>query len=368
MMIVNHITKQSLLTVVAALGNMSADGFFVYSKSEKKVEYANEAVLKLFDISHATFGSQPQFYLSHILPEEFEYLKNEFEKFLENNKIENLEFRARSHDGAIRNLTMNAYVLQGGDFIVGVIRDITQTREHENYIINYGAKKNTLLDIVTHNLSGPLLISKNIIESLDKLIDQNDIRKIHSHVQVIRENTSHCIEVINEFLEEEHLVSETIYTKANRFDVVDKLNSILERFRTGYKDHLFAFHVASPNGSISNDDVKFLQVMNNLVSNAVKWSPAGSTVQLRLEELEEEILITVKDSGVGIPKKIQPFVFQRSSIASRPGLKGEKSIGMGLYIAKKLVALMQGDLWFESEEGVGTSMFLKVPKDLRLEK
>jgi two-component system, OmpR family, sensor histidine kinase VicK len=368
MMVSDKITKQSLLTVVSALGNMAGDGFFVYSKSDKKVEYANDAVLKLFDISHASFGTQPQFYLSHILPEEFDYLKNEFEKFLVNNKIENLEFRARTHEGSIRNLTMSAYVLHGNDLVIGIIRDITQTREHEDYIINYGAKKNTLLDIVTHNLSGPLLISKNIIDSLDKLITQNDIQKIHSHVQVIRENTSHCIEVINEFLEEEHLVSETIYTKANRINVVEKINGILERFRTGYKDHLFAFHAASENISISNDDVKFLQVMNNLVSNAVKWSPAGSTIHLRLEELDQEILITVKDAGVGIPKKIQPFVFQRSSIASRPGLKGEKSIGMGLYIAKKLVALMQGDLWFESEEGIGTTMFLKLSKDLRLDK
>jgi two-component system, OmpR family, sensor histidine kinase VicK len=367
-MLSDKITMQSLLTVVAALGNMSSDGLFVYCKSDKKVEYANDAVLKLFDISHPSFGSQPQFYLSHVLPEEFDYLKNEFEKFQVNGKIENLEFSARTHDGSIRNLTISAYAMQNGDVVVGWLRDITQMRQHENYIINYGAKKNTLLDIVTYNLSCPLLISKNIIDSLDRLIDQNDIRKIQSHINVIKENTSHCIEVINEFLEEEHTVSEKIYTKSNRFDVIEKVESVLERFRKGYKDHYFVFHRESHQIFVSNDDVKFLQVINNLMSNAIKWSPAGSTIELRVEELENEILITVKDTGVGIPKDIQPFIFQRSSIASRPGLKGERSIGMGLYITKKLVSLMQGDLWFESEEGSGTTMFLKIAKDLRLEK
>jgi two-component system, OmpR family, sensor histidine kinase VicK len=361
----DDLNKKSLLSVISAIGEVSGDGIFIYSISEKKLAYVNDSLLRIFDISHPSFKQQPEFFVTHVVADDLDYLKEEFSKLMSQGRVENLEFKTRDHAGSQRSIAASAYVLDKVDMIVGFIRDITQSREHENYIINYGAKKNTLLDMVTHNLSGPLLISKNLIESLDDLIEQKDTKKIGAHVKVIKENTSHCIDIVNEFLEEEHLVSEQIYTKANRFDMVEKIESVLERCRKGFKEYTFVFRKESEQVFVSNDDVKFLQTINNLLSNAVKWSPSGSTIEVRLQETTHDVLLVVSDSGVGIPEKVRPYIFQRHSLASRPGLKGEKSIGMGLYIVKKLVSLMQGEIWFESKLNAGTTFFVRLPKDLR---
>lgn len=363
-MISEKVTGQNLIEVIRSIGDLCGDGVFVYAQQAQKLEYVNESLLNIFDISHREFKSQPQFFLSHILPDDLDHLRSEFQKLQTNGKAENIEFKTRSHDGSIRSQSASAYVING-DHVVGFIRDITKMREHENYIINYGAKKNTLLDMVTHNLSAPLHISKNLIASLEQLLDRKDATKISEHVQIIRENTSQCIDIVNEFLEEEHMVSEHIYTKANRFDLIEKIEAILDRFRKGYKEHTFELIHEGETRFVSTDDVKLMQILNNLISNSVKWTPSGRSIEIRLKETAEDLLISVSDPGVGIPKEIQPYVFQRNSIASRPGLAGEKSIGMGLFISRKLTHLIQGNIWFESEENAGTTFFVQIPKVLQ---
>ena len=358
----DKINSENLLAIIGTIGKMSIDAFGIYNLTRKNIEYANHALFDLFGVSQMFDTTSLERFLSQVIPDDQEYVKAEAASLMTAGKIENVEFRAKAGE-AIHNVQASAYKL--GDFIIACIKDITHSREHENYIINYGAKKNTLLEMVTHNLSGPLLVSKNIIDSLDRVVGQKDIKTISDHVKMIRENTRHCIEIVNEFVEEEHLVSEHIFTKANRFDVIEKIDAVLERYAKGYKDFSFRLKKDSHHIFVSNDDVKFLQIINNLLSNAVKWSASGSTIEVRIEESETDVLVAVSDPGVGIPNEIRPYVFQRNSVASRPGLRGEKSIGMGLYIVKKLAALMQGEVWFDSKTDTGSTFFLRIPKELR---
>jgi two-component system sensor histidine kinase VicK len=114
---------------------------------------------------------------------------------------------------------------------------------------------------------------------------------------------------------------------------------------------------------ISNDDVKFLQVFNNLLSNAVKWSRSGSTIEIKLDEHDDTFSLAVKDHGIGIPDHFKVMVFQKNTPAARSGLRGEKSIGLGLYIVKKLVTLMEGTISFESKENEGSTFVINLPRE-----
>lgn len=356
-------TKSNLLSVLRAIGGLSTDGLLLFEVPRNTLEYVNDGLLRMFDISHESFRHQPAFFLNHIIPEDIEYLRTEYDILIYEQKKENIEFRIKSHDGNLKDISLNAYVLENGKYIVAILKDITEIRQHEDYIINYGAKKNTLLEMVTHNLSGPLTISKNMIESLENVVKGNNVDNIHAHIQLIKENTSHCIELVTDFIEEEHLVSETIYTKKNRFEIIAKLNTIIERYRKSYPDYRFEVKKDFDSIYINNDDVKFLQVVNNLISNALKWSPAGSVIEIILEDVNDTVCITVKDYGIGIPDELKQSLFQKHTPASRKGLRGEKSIGMGLYIVKKLARLMDGTIFFESKENVGSSFTLKLPKE-----
>jgi two-component system, OmpR family, sensor histidine kinase VicK len=349
-------------------GRLSSDGLLLFNLKTRKIDYVNRALVDLFDISHDAFTHQAEFFMSHIVENDLEHLTNQYSVLMNEGKIENVEFATKTHDGSTRNVSANCYVINSNKYVLGFFKDVTISREHENYIINYGAKKNTLLDMVTHNLSGPLAISQNLLDSLQKVVQGDDQSNIQAHIQLVKENTRHCIDIVNEFLEEEHFVSSNISVKRNRFELFAKLNTILERFQKAYPDFQFTVSSNVDSLNVSLDDVKFLQVVNNLISNALKWSSTKSKININVEEKDELFSISIIDNGVGVPQHLQRFLFDKNSRASREGLRGEKSIGMGLYIVKKLVALMEGEIDYKSQEGVGSIFTLTFNKDKMVEK
>ena len=105
-----------------------------------------------------------------------------------------------------------------------------------------------------------------------------------------------------------------------------------------------------------------MQVLTNLISNALKFTPDMGNISITLTDQDKDILITVRDTGVGIPKDLQPYLFEKFTRAGRPGIKGEPSIGLGMSITKTIIDWHNGQIWFESEENKGTTFYIKIPK------
>jgi two-component system sensor histidine kinase VicK len=104
----------------------------------------------------------------------------------------------------------------------------------------------------------------------------------------------------------------------------------------------------------------FGRVVDNLVSNAFKFTPAGGQVTVGLREAPSSVLLTVQDTGVGIPEALQGSLFEKFSPASRAGVRGESSTGLGLFITQQIVQQHRGKLWVESQEGVGTCFWVEL--------
>jgi two-component system sensor histidine kinase VicK len=104
----------------------------------------------------------------------------------------------------------------------------------------------------------------------------------------------------------------------------------------------------------------FGRVVDNLVSNALKFTPAGGQVTVRLVEQAGRVLLTVRDTGIGIPQALQAALFEKFSPSARPGVGGEASTGLGLFITRQIVQQHRGKLWLESQEGEGTCFFVEL--------
>lgn len=338
--------------IFRVIGSLTSDGVFVYNLKEKQVEYVNHSVVRIFDISHEAFQHQPEFFINHIIPEDVDHLLEEYQHLKERSSVENVEFRLVTHDNKKKTIVCNAYAIDGRAFCF--VRDITSQRENEEYITNYGAKKDALLDIISHNLSGPLSIAQNVLSSLTNAVAERRLEDIQKHVELVRETTDHCIDIVTDFLEEEHMVSQHISVKRTRIDIIAKINNNLERLRRSYPSKRFVLTTDCNHLYASNDDVKFQQVLQNLLSNAVKFTADDGNVEVVVSQMAKSYSVSVKDNGIGIPDKMKPFLFEKYTRAGRPGLRGERSIGMGLYIVSKLVSLMSGTLTFESHEGKGS--------------
>ena len=107
-----------------------------------------------------------------------------------------------------------------------------------------------------------------------------------------------------------------------------------------------------------------MQVIINLISNAQKFTGDDGKIEVVVEADEKEVIIQIQDNGIGIPKDLQPFLFDKFTRARRQGLKGEPSIGLGMSIIKTIIEWHEGSITFKSTEGKGTTFTIKIPREV----
>jgi signal transduction histidine kinase len=105
---------------------------------------------------------------------------------------------------------------------------------------------------------------------------------------------------------------------------------------------------------------KIWRVFSNLISNAIKFSPEGSNIFVALKRQNGTVRISVKDEGIGIPRSLQDKIFSLSAEARRKGTMGEESFGLGLSISKQIIEAHDGKIWFETEDGKGTTFHIEM--------
>jgi two-component system, OmpR family, sensor histidine kinase VicK len=343
------------LDIIGRMGELSPDGYVVYDYRSNIVEYSNNVFSRMAGKDVRSGYSLVT--LRDTILEDDEFIKTCIRQLVKTRVVSNIEVRLTEG----RFIAVDGYILSEHQLIL-IARDITKLKEFLAYISDFGARKDAILDMVSHNLSGPLHLTNSLLNALDQTTRQQQYHTIEEHTQLIRQNTQHCIEIINSFLKEEHLASSRIFVEAVRFDALEKIKVVMERIRAFDKEKQIVLECAFDSLFVTSDDVKFFQVVHNVLSNAVKFTPAGGVVRVVVDTSDDTFTVSITDNGIGIPAHLQPYIFQRNTSAGRPGLKGEKSIGMGLFIVKELVVLMGGNVAFTSEENIGTSFVITLPK------
>lgn len=113
--------------------------------------------------------------------------------------------------------------------------------------------------------------------------------------------------------------------------------------------------------SIQANQEKLWRVVSNLIANAIKFSPKGSSIDVVLQKEANHVCIAIKDKGIGIPDEIAPKIFDMFTDAKRTGTTGEQSFGLGLAISKQIVEAHGGKIWFESQVEYGTVFYVELP-------
>jgi two-component system sensor histidine kinase VicK len=342
---------------------LSPDAIIIVDTVEKKVVFSNPAAVALVDLKTDDPISRIEALLASVITEDQVYILSKYSAVRNTAVTRNLEFRFLGNNGDLIWLNGSTYLFNNKRLVFVILRDVTAARHHENYLVEFGTKKNTLLDTLVHQLNGALLLMNNLALRAEKLDIAKDQAALSTFISLVYQNSNHCIKIINDLLTEEHSESPAVHVKFSRVDVVKTVNYIFEELKKSQPTRNFAFNTTSPEIYINTDDLKFLQVINNIASNAVKFTKESGEVRFSISEDETTVLISVTDSGIGIPNALQPFLFEKHGLARRTGLNGEKSIGLGLFICKNLTNLLGGRIWIESEEGRGTRAFIELPKE-----
>lgn len=218
--------------------------------------------------------------------------------------------------------------------------------------------KDRILRVVAHDLRNPIggiaALSKTVID--EGLEDA----KQGKYLQLIEKTANSSLGLINELLQANTLVPATNFQDVNLNQLLQHTVTLTQH-QAQAKQQTIALQLPVNNIILPLVYENFERVMVNLITNAVKFSPANTAVTVVLQQDEQFVKIIVRDKGIGIPAQHIKDVFTALPSIKRIGTAGEKSFGLGLSICKQIIEANNGKIWVESVEGQGTSVYIQMP-------
>jgi two-component system, OmpR family, sensor kinase len=229
--------------------------------------------------------------------------------------------------------------------------------------------KNYLIGMAAHDLRNPL----GGIYSMCGIILEGDCGPVteeqQEYLSTIRETAGHMLGIVTDMLEINKIEAGKLELYTSTFNVVELMQKVLSinKPRASKKDISIAFSPEQDEVTIEADPGKLQQVMDNLISNAVKFSYSDSSIVVALHNDDSTVAIEVTDHGMGISAEDQSKLFQPFSKLSNAGTHGESSTGLGLAITKQIVEGHGGTISVKSEKGEGSTFTITLPKQQKLQ-
>jgi signal transduction histidine kinase len=246
-----------------------------------------------------------------------------------------------AHDGKLLN-------------IIATIRDITRFREAEEI-------KTTFISVISHELKTPVALIKGYVGTLRRDDATWDRSVVQDSLAVIEEEADHLTELIENLLDASRLQAGAL--KINLADVSLEVlaRRIVERFRTQTSRHTFMVDIAADFPVILGDEDRLGQVFNNLISNAIKYSPEGGEICISGQARPEQVIVCISDQGEGVAPEDIPHIFDRF-YRSQKATRNTKGAGLGLYLARAVIEAHGGRIWVDPKPGAGARICFSLPR------
>jgi len=266
-------------------------------------------------------------------------------------------FVSRSSD-SVETLLISEFVLVTVLFTVGntIIRSVDE-------IARANKMKTEFVSIASHQLKTPLSEIKWEVEILESKLSEglNDQQK--EIIKNIAGSNSKMIRLVNDLLDVARIDQGRLPLMKEEFDLIDLINGAIASNQGLASAHNIAVNIVNYGNmpKIIGDKKRMDVVLDNLISNSIKYTKNKGNINIAVTPEKDRIVVCVKDEGVGIPKKQQKNVFQKFFRSENVIKNQTEGTGLGLYIAKNIIVQSGGDMWFDSEEDVGSTFCFSVP-------
>jgi len=347
------------------IGESANDGYFIYHLQTESFTYVNSGLAKIWEIDKETILKRAQSLFKVIYEDDKEHVVFCYEECMEDMTPKKYEFRLGFSNSREKYIKASIYPLQFNNTIIcGIVEDITVERHNKLHIEQINYRKNITLEVLSHDLKEPLGMMKLTASSMEKGIAKTGDKELQESIGFIVDMCERNNRLVRSLINHEFLKSSEVEIKKERVDLVWELKDALRFYRRSRLREVRNFEFSSSKDRIylALDSMKFLQVINNLVSNAIKFTDENGTIGITAEEKDDKVIVTVYDDGIGIPEELRADLFKRGEQGLKLGLIGLDSGGLGMGIIYSIVEMHHGKIWFETETGKGTTFYVELPK------
>ena len=265
------------------------------------------------------------------------------------------------------NLILNAYfspIQRESGFVSGlvcVLHDVTSQQKEEQ-------ERKEFVSNVSHELRTPLTSVKSYVEALSDGAWQ-DKEIAPQFLKVVQDETERMIRMINDLLSLSRMDAGTTKLNLEYVNINELFNYILNRFDMiikkeedpKKKKYTIDRFFTKKDLWVEIDTDKFTQVIDNIMNNAIKYSPDGGVITARLLETHNHVIMSISDQGLGIPRKDLGHIFDRFFRVDKARSRKQGGTGLGLAISKEVVNMLGGQIWVDSVEGKGSTFYISLP-------
>ena len=284
-------------------------------------------------------------------------------------QIVNGEHRAMIIDmsNSGNNLILNAYfspIQRESGFVSGlvcVLHDVTSQQKEER-------ERKQFVSNVSHELRTPLTSVRSYVEALSDGAWQ-DKEIAPQFLKVVQDETDRMIRMINDLLSLSRMDAGTTKLNLEYVNINELFNYILDRFDMiikkeedpKKKKYTIERYFTKKDLWVEIDTDKFTQVIDNIMNNAIKYSPDGGVITTRLLETHNHVILSISDQGLGIPRKDLGRIFDRFFRVDKARSRKQGGTGLGLAISKEVINMLGGQIWVDSVEGKGSTFYISLP-------
>lgn len=346
---------------------------------------------RIFGIDDTVQPTSENEYFEMIHPEDREEVKEKIKRLYENFQPAFWECRIFRPNGEMRYLMSQCVIVVDENGVpvelVGTDADITDRKIAENEILKFNhelevrveertkelmisiSEKDEILSIAAHDLRNPLggiLLQSGLIKMY---YEKGRIEEARVRIAEIEKSVERMNDIITNLLNTHALESGKYTIELSTFDSQDIIQNAVDMFQEQALLKSIQIHWEKKNCmSVYADSKAFLDVIENLISNAIKYSQYEKNIWINTEYQNSKVRVSIKDEGPGIADEEKSKLFKKFGRLSAQPTGGESSTGLGLSIVKKLVEAMNGNVWVDSSVGQGATFVVELPVSIELER
>lgn len=276
-----------------------------------------------------------------------------------NNLKEEL-LREKTKQERILNHSLYSEILAKNEYQAKLLEQNNKLEKMNLELLRLDAEKNELLSIVAHDLRNPLMMIQTILDNLNTKLG---VESIYNEILLLGSTTTRLIDFVNNLLDVYSIQTGNLTSEVQEIDLKSYLNQILEyqKVLANAKQIQIHNYIELSHPIVRIDTRALHQGLENYLSNAIKFSPKGAIIELKVYQTEKQVFCEVKDSGPGLTEEESKQLFQKFKKLSPRPTAGESSNGLGLFIVKKYVEAAGGSVWVQTKLGEGSTFCLSLP-------